>query len=66
MKIANFARRNAVDETDLQQAGFTLEEIVVLSRLRHSYPLLGELVSRRELRWLEFIKWCYATGRIEE
>jgi hypothetical protein len=66
MKIANFARRNAVDETHLRQAGFTLEEIVVLSRLRHSYPLLGELVSRHELQWLEFIKWCYATGRIEE
>jgi hypothetical protein len=66
MKIANFSRRNAVNETDLQQAGFTVEEIVVLARLRHSYPLLGELVTRRERRWLEFIKWCYATGRIDE
>ena len=66
MKIANFSRRNAVNETDLQQAGFTVEEIVVLARLRLSYPLLGELVTRRELRWLEFIKWCYATGRIDE
>jgi hypothetical protein len=66
MKIANFSRRNVVNETDLQQAGFTVEEIVVLARLRHSYPLLGELVTRRERRWLEFIKWCYATGRIDE
>ena len=66
MKIAKFARRNAVDETDLQEAGFTVEEIVVLARLRHSYPVLGELVSRRELQRLEFIKWCYVTGRIHD
>ena len=66
MKFANFARRNAVDETDLQQAGFTVEEIFVLAKLRHNYPLLGELVTRSELQWLEFIKWCYMTGRIHD
>jgi hypothetical protein len=66
MKISMFVRRNTVDETHLQQAGFTLDEIVRLARLRHSYPLLEELVTRHELQWLEFIKWCYATGRIHE
>jgi hypothetical protein len=66
MKLSMFSRHNAIDETHLQQAGFTVDEIVLLAKLRQNRPLLEELVSRRERYWLEFMKWCYATGRLHD
>jgi hypothetical protein len=66
MKIAMFTRRTAVEVTHLQQAGFTLEEIVRLDELRQSYPVIETVDSRRELQWLKFMRWCYVTGHISE
>jgi hypothetical protein len=66
MKIAMFTRRNAVEVTHLQQAGFTMEEIDRLDELRQSYPVIETVDSRRELQWLRFLRWCYVTGVMGE
>ncbi|HEX5165760.1 MAG TPA: hypothetical protein VFV93_10215 [Thermomicrobiales bacterium] len=61
-----FTRRQAVDVTHLQQAGFTTEEIDQLDALRQTYPLIERVDSQREFQWLTFMRWCYVTGVIGE
>jgi hypothetical protein len=64
MKMARFTRSMVVDETQLERAGFTREQITRLSELRESYLLLEYIELRRQRQWLTFMKWCYVTGRI--
>jgi hypothetical protein len=53
-------------DDELQQAGFTNEEIDRLRRLREMYPYLEYVDSRRQWHRLRFVKWLYTQGQIQK
>ncbi|HEY7779081.1 MAG TPA: hypothetical protein VIC85_02605 [Ktedonobacterales bacterium] len=44
---------------------FTREETAALYALRYRYLQTHDLLSRRELERLRFLRWLYDTGRLE-
>ncbi len=53
-------------EDELEQAGFTKEEIDRLHRLREMYPFIEYVDSRRQWHRLRFVKWLYTEGQIQK
>ncbi|MGA7670793.1 MAG: hypothetical protein WBW04_10260 [Nitrolancea sp.] len=58
--------RGVQAEDDLEQAGFTKEEIDRLRRLREMYPFIEYVDSRRQWHRLRFVKWLYTQGQIQK
>jgi hypothetical protein len=50
---------------DLERQGFTGGQIARLRALSADYPLIEQVDSRRALDLLRFLKWRYATGRLD-
>ncbi len=56
----------AVNSTDMEQLGFSAEQITRLDQLRACYPHLEFTDSIEEWRRLNFLKWRHSTGRVVE
>jgi hypothetical protein len=50
---------------ELKAQGFTGEQITRLRQLRSEYPLREIVDSQQTLDRLRFLKWSYATGRVD-
>ncbi|HLT21417.1 MAG TPA: hypothetical protein VKZ96_18325 [Thermomicrobiales bacterium] len=46
-----------IERSDLEEAGFTEEQIKMLEDLRATYPFRDYFDSRKELQRLRFMKW---------
>ncbi len=53
-------------ERELEQVGFTREEIDRLRRLREMYPFVEYVDSRSQWHRLRFVKWLYTQGQIQK
>ncbi len=53
-------------ERELEQVGFTRDEIDRLRRLREMYPFVEYVDSRRQWHRLRFVKWLYTQGQIQK
>ena len=58
--------RGTVAELDLEQSGFTEDEIARLRDLREMYPYIEYVDSRRQWHRLRFVKWLYLRGDIPQ
>jgi hypothetical protein len=52
--------------SDMEQLGFSAEQITRLDQLRASYPHMEFTDSIEEWRRLNFLKWRHSTGRVSE
>ncbi|MEX2315110.1 MAG: hypothetical protein WD628_05275 [Thermomicrobiales bacterium] len=50
--------------SDLEQNGFSAEQIALLEQLRAVYPFVEFTDSIDEWRRLNFLKWRHSTGRV--
>jgi hypothetical protein len=60
----NSTARPRVTSADLEQAGFTPEQIDRLSALRSCYPAIEFIDSGEQFRRLVFMKWLHESGRL--
>ncbi|MBX6341479.1 MAG: hypothetical protein IRY97_03400 [Thermomicrobiaceae bacterium] len=58
-------RPSEMSDFELEQAGFTKEEIERLRNLREMYPYIEYVDSRKEWHRLRFVKWLYLHGELE-
>jgi hypothetical protein len=58
-------RQPVSTEIELEQLGFTREQIASLVALRDRYPLVEFVTNRTACERLIFLRWCYRTGRID-
>ena len=66
MTTASTTMPRAVTSTDMEQLGFSAEQITRLDQLRACYPHLEFTDSIEEWRRLNFLKWRHTTGRVTE
>lgn len=66
MSTSSATTPRTITFNDMEQQGFTTEQISQLDRLRACYPHLEFTDSIEEWRRLNFLKWRHATGRVSE
>ena len=66
MNAASLSTRTVeVTADDLLEAGFTEEQVEMLTALKNAYPFIEYVDSARQWRRLEFLKWRYLQGDLQ-
>lgn len=64
MTTSSTTMPRVVTHSDLEQNGFSAEQIALLEQLRAVYPFVEFTDSIDEWRRLNFLKWRHSTGRV--
>jgi hypothetical protein len=65
MSASPLATRRLLTSTELEQQGFTAEQIAQLDWLRTVYPFVEYFGTSQQAKRLQFLKWMHETGRLD-
>lgn len=66
MTTSSTTMPRVVTYAEMEQNGFSAEQITRLDQLRACYPYLEFTSTVEEWRRLNFLKWRHSTGRVSE